>query len=224
MMERGGCQISVKGSIVNPSSWIICLVLAVSCLLAGSAGASPFDGIKKTYSEITTMEATFHQKLFIASLKKEREFEGEFFYKRQKGFLWRYKTPRVKYFLYDGRHIYQGEEDKPFIVKEKINKEKTGGTFLDLIEDISRMDEIFTLKQQSAEGNMNVLDLLPKRDSTVNLARVWIDSQNRVKKIEIHEFTGNINTIAFSSIKTNQPLDDNRFVFKPDKTKEIIER
>jgi outer membrane lipoprotein-sorting protein len=190
----------------------------------GSRSASPFDGIKKTYSEVTTMEATFQQKIYIASLQKERGFEGDFSYKRHKGFLWRYKAPKVKYFLYDGRYIYQGEEDKSFILKEKINKEKTGGTFLDLIEDISKMDELFTLKQQGISGGMDVLELLPKRDSTVNLAKVWIDKQNRVRKIEIHEFTGNINTIEFSSIKVNQPLDDGRFVFRPEKGKDIVER
>jgi outer membrane lipoprotein-sorting protein len=45
-----------------------------------------------------------------------------------------------------------------------------------------------------------------------------------VRKIEIHEFTGNINTIEFSSIKVNQYIDDAKFDFKLDKQKEVIER
>ncbi len=65
---------------------------------------------------------------------------------------------------------------------------------------------------------------MPKKDSTVTLARVWIDKKNIVKKIEIHEFTGNINTVEFSSIKVNQPIGDTTFIFKPDREKEIIER
>ncbi len=187
-------------------------------------GASPFEGIKKTYSEIVTLDAKFHQKIVIASLKKERESDGEFFYKRHKGFLWKYKTPKVKYFLYDGKYIWQGDEEKPFVIKERIRKEKTGGTFLDLIEDIAKMDEIFTLRQQSRSGDFEVLDLVPKKEGTVTSAKIWIDKQNRVKKIEIHEFTGNTNAIEFSSIKINQSMDDGKFTFRPDKEKEVVER
>jgi outer membrane lipoprotein carrier protein len=185
---------------------------------------SPFDEIKKTYAEIKTLETQFSQKIFISSLKRERYSKGEFLFKRQKGFLWRYKTPKVQYFLYDGKFIWQVEDDKPFVTKDKIDKEKTGGTFFDLVEDIAKIDELFTIKEQKIEENMEVLQLLPKKEGSVNSARVWIDKQKKIKKIEIHEFTGNINTIEFLAIKVNQPIDDGKFVFKNDGKKEIVER
>jgi len=186
--------------------------------------ASPFENIKRTYSAINTMEARFHQVIFISSLKKEREFDGEFYYKRQRGFLWRYKKPKVKYFIYDGRHIWQGEEDKNFIIRDRVNKEKSSGTFLDLIEDMAKLDEVFTLKEHSRAGDLEILELLPKKDTTAKLARVWIDGNNLVRRIQIHEFTGNINTIEFSSIKPNRPIDDAIFIFRPEPGKEIVER
>jgi chaperone LolA len=193
-------------------------------LRTASSSSSPFDEIKKTYAEIKTLEAQFNQKIFISSLKKERESKGEFFFKRQKGFLWRYKAPKVQYFLYDGKFIWQGEDDKPFVTKDKIDKEKTGGTFFDLVEDIAKIDELFTIKEQKVVDDFEVLELLPKKEGTVNSAKVWIDKQKRIKKLEIYEFTGNINTIEFSGIKVNQPLDDGKFVFKRDGSKEIVER
>ena len=193
-------------------------------LRTGSSPAAPFDEIKKTYAEIKTLEAQFSQKIFISSLKKERDSKGEFFFKRQKGFLWRYKAPKVQYFLYDGKFIWQGEDDKPFVTKDKIDKEKTGGTFFDLVEDIAKIDELFTIKEQKVVDDFEVLELLPKKEGTVNSAKVWIDKQKRIKKLEIYEFTGNINTIEFSGIKVNQPLDDGKFVFKRDGSKEIVER
>ncbi len=203
--------------ILVPCTWYL---VPGFCL----AQPSPFDGLKKTYSAITTLETGFRQKIHIASLNKERQFEGEFWYKRGKGFLWRYSRPKTKYFLYDGRHIFQGEEDKPFIMKDRINKEKTGGTFLDLVEDVTRIDQLFTLKGQGISGAFDVLDLVPKKDSTVNSARVWIDKEQVVRKVEIREFTGNVNTIEFFGIKVNRPVDDGRFVFRPEKDKEVIER
>lgn len=220
-----GYNIIKIGFKVKTAFFFVILFLAFSFQLSAiSAEDSPFDSLKKTYAQINTLEARFHQRIFISSIKKEREFDGEFYYKRQRGFLWRYKTPKVKYFLYDGRFIWQGEEDKSFIIKDRVNKEKTSGAFLDLIEDIAKLDEIFTLKEHSRAGDLEILELLPKKDTTVKSARVWIDNQNLVKKIQIHEFTGNVNTVEFSSIKPNRSIDDARFTFKSAPGKEIIER
>lgn len=189
-----------------------------------SVQASPFDGIKKTYADIRTLETKFNQRIVISSLKKERESKGEFFFKRQKGFLWRYTSPKVQYFLFDSNYLWQGEDEKPFVIKDKINKEKTDGTFFDLIEDIGKIDELFTLKEQKMAGELEMMELVPKKEGTVNSAKVWIDKQRMIKKIEMIEFTGNINTIEFSGIKVNQPLDDRKLIFKRDTGKEIVER
>jgi outer membrane lipoprotein-sorting protein len=126
---RCGRWLSFRISILGFRIWgrrlagIWNAALMILVVLSSVVLASPFDGLKKTYSEINTLETSFHQKIYIAGLKKERDFDGEFLYKRGRGFLWKYKTPKAKYFLYDGRNIYQGEEEKPFIIKERINKE-----------------------------------------------------------------------------------------------------
>jgi chaperone LolA len=197
---------------------ILLMVAPVLC------GASALDSLKKTYAGINALEAKFHQQLFIENIKKARDFDGEFSYKRGKGFLWRYTKPKAKYFLYDGQFIWQDDEEKTFVLKSKKNQEKTENTFLDLVEDITKIDDLFTLKQESVSGDMTVLELVPKKEGNITAAKVWIDKQNLVRKIEIKEFTGNINTIEFSTIKANQSISDGKFVYKPDKKKEIVEQ
>ncbi len=197
---------------------VVLMVVPVLCCASG------LDSVKKAYAGINTLEARFHQKLFIENIKKTREFDGEFSYKRGNGFLWRYTSPKAKYFLYDGQYMWQDDEEKAFVLKEKINKEKTGGTFFDLVEDITKIDDLFTLKQESVSGNMTVLDLVPKKEGNVTSAKVWVDKQDLVRKIEIKEFTGNINTIEFSSVKVNPSINEGKFVFKPDKKKEVVEQ
>jgi chaperone LolA len=197
---------------------------ANQALRTDSGYISPFDGIKKAYGAITTLEALFKQKVFIAALKKERESSGEFLFKRHKGFLWRYRAPSVKLFLFDGNTMWQSEQEKSFVIKERVSKDKTAGTFLDLIEDIAKIDDLFTLKQESKVGDLEVLELLPKKDGTVTSAKIWIDKDYVVRKIELREFTGNTNAIEFSSIRINPPLSDAKFIFKPGPEKEVIER
>jgi chaperone LolA len=202
----------------------IMLYAVILIVAPGLCAASGLDSLKKNYAGINTLEAKFHQQLFIENIKKAREFDGEFFYKRGKGFLWRYTKPKAKYFLFDGQYMWQDEEDKTFALKEKINKEKTGGTFFDLVEDITKIDDLFTLKQENVSGDMTVLDLVPKKEGNITAAKVWIDKQNLVRKIEIKEFTGNVNTIEFSAVKVNQSVSDGKFTYKPDKKKEIVEQ
>ena len=197
---------------------IILLMAPVLCCASG------FDSLKKTYAGINTLEAKFHQSLFIENIKKAREFDGEFFYKRGKGFLWRYTKPKAKYFLYDGQYIWQDEEDKTFVLKSKKNKEKTENAFLDLVEDITKIDDLFALKQESMSGDMTVLDLVPKKEAGITAAKIWIDKQDLIRKIETKEFTGNINTIEFSAVKVNQTISDGKFIYKSDKKKEIVEQ
>ncbi|MBA4391215.1 MAG: outer membrane lipoprotein carrier protein LolA [Syntrophus sp. (in: bacteria)] len=206
------------------NGWKVTLCAIMLMVVPALCGASGFDTLKKTYGGINSLEANFHQKIFISSIKKVREFDGEFFYKRGRGFLWRYTKPKIKYFLYDGQHMWQDEADKSFVLKEKINKEKTGGTFFDLVEDITKLDDLFVLKQESMSGGMEVFELIPKKDGSITSAKVWVDKESLVRKIEIKEFTGNVNTIEFSAVKANQPVSDGKFTFKPDKEKEIVER
>jgi len=218
---KRGLNLSIS---MSRASCIVYLLVFLICTSPQYISASSFDGLKKTYSDITTMEVSFHQKIYIAGLKRERQFDGTFIYKRQKGFVWRYRTPKVKYFLYDGIYMWQAEEDKPFVIKEKVNREKTGGTFLDLVEDITRIDEFFTLKQMDRKGTLEVMELIPKKDSTVTFARVWFDAQNIITRIEINEFTGNRNIIEFTSHRINKPVDEAKFSTQPFSGKEIVER
>ncbi|HOP85537.1 MAG TPA: outer membrane lipoprotein carrier protein LolA [Syntrophorhabdaceae bacterium] len=212
-MKKGKCSIIIFN-----------IFLFFSCgFFAKTVYASNFEDIKKTYSAIITLEAGFTQKIFISSLKKEREFEGDFFYKRGKGFLWRYSKPKGRYFLFDGNFIWQGEEEKPFVYKRKINRDKTVGTFFDLLDDIAKIDELFNIKERKRSGDMDVLELVPKKDGQVLSAKIWVDRLNMVKKIEIYEFTGNINTLSFTHTKINDPINDAKFIYRQEKGKEIIE-
>jgi chaperone LolA len=191
--------------------------------MAGLAHADMLDSIKKTYSGIDTVEARFDQKITMSALKRQREGAGEFFYKRGKGFLWRYTVPKGKVFLYYGTALWQEEEDKPTVVREKVNKGKMEGSFLDLVDDVTRIDTLFTVKESTRQDNMDVLLLVPKKEGTLQSARIWVDDQFIIRRMEIVEITGNVNVMEFSSIKIDKPLSDALFVFKTG-NKEIEER
>jgi len=218
---------SILTLCLTPCALLLWLAVFVSSiLLLGQprvARADAVDLLKKTYAGIQTVEAGFNQKIVISTLKRERESKGEFYYKRGKGFLWKYTSPNHKIFLYDGKAMWQGDEEQPFVIKERVDKGKVQGSFLDFVEDISKLDEVFTIQAvaQDKEGTMFLL--APKKEGMLKEARIWVDTKYLVKRIEITEITGNTNTLSFSSIKVNKHLDDGLFIFNAG-GKEIMER
>ena len=202
--------------------------LAAACLLClvlpgvGALRAETLDSLKRTYSGLNTVEAHFRQEIFLTSLKRQRRMEGDFFYKRGKGFLWRYTAPKEKVFLYDSSAVWQAEADKPYVTKDKVDRQKMEGSFLDLVDDVARLDAIFRLKGSEREDDVEALDLLPRKEGMLKSARVWVDANGIVRRIKIVEITGNVNIIEFSPIKTGVALPDSLFVFKPD-GREVID-
>ncbi|MBP1730046.1 MAG: lolA [Deltaproteobacteria bacterium] len=197
--------------------------IAVTLFHAVPASADVLEMLKKTYSEVQTVEARFDQKITIATLKRERESKGEFYYKRSRGFLWKYSEPAPKIFLYDGKAMWQADEDKPFVVKERVDKARIEGSFFDLVDDVSKLDQLFNVREAAKEKEGSVLLLMPKKEGMLQSARMWLDNQYLVRRIEITEATGNVNALSFSAIKVNKGLSDSLFLFNPGK-KEIVER
>jgi len=226
--RSGWCPVHGSPSTVNrqPSTTgaaIGLLVCLIALFQAAPVCADAIDTLKKTYAGIQTVEARFNQTITIATLKRERESKGEFYYKRGKGFLWKYRSPNRKVFLYDGKALWQADEEQSFVIRERVDRNKVQGSFLDLVEDISKLDDYFTIREvaQDKEGFMFLL--APKKEGMLKEARIWADAKYLVSRIEITEVTGNTNTLSFSSVKVNKPLDDALFIFNPGK-KEIMER
>jgi outer membrane lipoprotein carrier protein len=209
--------------MICPQRRLLLLVLLLFVAVPALGQAQELNAIKKKYSEIKTVEAQFQQKITISALKRLRETKGEFFYKRGKGFLWKYTLPTEKIFLYDGNAVWQADQDKPYVIKEKMNKEKMEGNFLDLVEDVTRLDKLFAVKETFRQDNLDVFHLVPKKEGSVKSARIWVDGESIIRKMEISEITGNVNIIEFSSIKIDKSVSDNLFVFKPG-NKEVEER
>ncbi len=191
--------------------------------LPGVAKADALDALKKTYASVQTVQANFSQKITIVTLKRERESKGEFFYKRGKGFLWKYAAPSSRIFLYDGKAIWQAEEDKPFVTKDTVDRGKIQGSFLDLVDDVAKLDDYFKVQETGRDKEGLVLLLTPRKEGMLQSARLWVDTGYLVKRIEITEVTGNVNTLSFSSTRINRPLEDSLFKFDPGK-KEVVER
>ena len=111
--------------------------------------------------------------------------------------------------------MWQAEEGTSFVTRSRVDRERMEGSFLDLVDDVTRLDALFTLVRSNREGEIETLDLAPKKEGTLQAARIRVDSRYIITRVEITEITGNVNVIDFSKVTINKPLPDSLFVFKP---------
>lgn len=199
---------------------IALLFFVISSLCLGSTT----DDIREKYSTIRTFKCQFRQTLFLAHLNSKKEFTGDFYYKKGKGFIWIYKTPWLRYFLFDGNNLYQYDERKPYVVKERMDSINSRTYFLDLIEDIGNLERHFSVKERTFEGNSEVIRLEPKKEGMIAYVKIWFGKGLDLQKIEIAEKNGNKNLLLFKSVVLNGEIEDSKFMFRNDRGKEVIER
>jgi outer membrane lipoprotein-sorting protein len=181
--------------VMKPTSAALVAAFFFFFTPAALRAETTLDALKKSYREIRTVDAHFRQKILIKSLRRERDTEGDFFYKRGRGFRWAYTKPREKTFLYDGSYIWQGEQDKPFVTREKVTRERLEGNFLDRVDDDPPRHTL-TLEAVVREGDMDVV-LLAREGGQFAVAR----SGGRPAISESGDLgdNGNVNMIDFTS-------------------------
>lgn len=200
------------------------LLLSFLLFIASCSYAASIEEIKAKYSNIRTFNAKFTQEIQLASIDTKREFSGEVYFKRGRGFLWIYKKPRLRYFLFDGSFLYQVDEEKPYVVKEKFDPSKSQGYFLDLLEDIKNLDRHFKVRRVRSSENEILIELEPKENSALSMVTLRLDNSQTLLGLEILERTGNKNSFKFTSVVLDGEIPDHRFVFKMPKDKELLER
>ena len=90
------------------------------------------------------------------------------------------------------------------------------GNFLDLVDDVARLDTLFTLKGSAREDDMEVLVLVPRRKARCKSARLWVDGQRIIGRSRSSRSRATSTSSISPSIKVGEPLADSLFVFKPD--------
>lgn len=198
--------------------------LTILILSFSFAYAAHFKDIANKYASIKTLKTQFKQKVFLASLGSERVFSGSFYYKKGRGFLWMYENPKKRYFLFDGTYLYRYDEEKPFVIKEKIDSKKSHDLFLDLINDLENLDKYFVLLQHISFGEKDIFLCVPKTERLIASVEISFGKDMLLEKIEIVEKNGNKNILLFRSVSINEEIDDGMFLYKKEIGKELIVR
>lgn len=233
-------------------------VLAICCTLLipffspspAMAAASLKDvvaTVEKSYNSLTDLQASFSQKTFLPSVKKEQKGNGTLSLRKNPGgaamFRFDYTKPR-QLIVSDGTTVWFYLPENKQVMQTGVNTlfEGTNSVTLNYLTGIGRISRDFTITMlnngRDAAGNY-LLELVPKKPSR-NLAKLHLTvSAEAVERYlkegkapktfpitssVVFDPYGSRTAIEFGNVRVNRGLRGSLFTFKVPEGVEVIKQ
>jgi len=228
------------------------LTLALSLQLPGPSAASSdaelkdvIAAVEKSYESLADLQASFSQKAYIPSVKREQTGNGKLFIRMRPGgsalFRFDYAKPK-QLIVSNGSTVwfYLPENRQVMVTDVKSLFEEGNGLALSFLTGIGRISRDFKVSKadggRDGAGN-HLLELVPKAPSrTVAKLRLTVSAEavNRFLKegslkgifpivsSMVFDPFGTRTVIEFSDVKVNGGISRSLFTFKPPAGVEVI--
>lgn len=177
------------------------------------------DKVQETYRKTDQFRADFMQKTRIEILDREVEEKGELVFAKPGRFLIHYKGARERKYISDGKTLWvYRPKEKEVEVYEDL-KDILSREALVFLGGLGEMTKEFKVSEKGEGG----LVLIPKRKGALFTKLILkIDPQTHlVQEATLFPRSGNESQYRFSSIRTNEPVEEKAFTFHESDTKEI---
>jgi len=199
-------------------------VLTLNPAVASEEGVK--DVVKKLqsrYEQTKDLSAEFKQTTKIEGFATPIRSSGKMYIKKPGRLRWDYADPNVE-------EIYVNQNDVKMYVPEhkqvlvgKLTQMAASQAPLQLLQGAAKLEEQYDLDLSRAgdkgEGGLPVITLLPKQDgneSVRTVTRIVLEVQPKtyfIKRVAIHELSGNVSTFEFFNLKPNSGLKPALFDF-----------
>jgi len=129
---------------------------------------------------------------------------------------WDYVEPSVEQIFVDGDQVMVYTPEHKQVVKANLTQIAASRAPLALLQGAGRLGEQFdvlpTVQEESRQGVLPLITLVPKPQekerSTITRVVLEIDPTSYlIKKMDLHEISGNVSTLRFTNIQVNQGID-----------------
>ncbi|MBI5236713.1 MAG: outer membrane lipoprotein chaperone LolA [Deltaproteobacteria bacterium] len=200
-------------------------VLAVSDKASFALEAEPIiSAMQARYEKISTVTAVFTQEVSTQTggvLKSE----GEFFFKKPGRMKWLYTMPEKDVVVSNGKTLWVFQPDLNQVI-EKPMEAGAGALVISFLSGLGELKDEFdiTLAAVNDDAKNHVLNLEPKKTHP-GIKRMTMELDKKtliVVKTVVQDHLGNTTAITFSGIKTDIPLKDSFFEYKPPKGAAVV--
>lgn len=196
-----------------------CISFLLLSSIVSPACAQVLDELIKRQKGITTVEAKFRQEKKTALMRKPIKSSGVFFFRSPMGVRWQYDEGLLV--IYDGKYLYIYSPEMEVAEKVTGVAQYTGP----LAFDIGFLSKEFVITAEKSSQKV-MLNLKPRGKMPLESMQMEFPASGAAfpEVVTVREATGDATVITFSGVKTNRPLKEGLFIFKPPPGVKIHER
>jgi outer membrane lipoprotein carrier protein len=178
--------------------------------------------LQARYEKTRDLQADFTQSTHIEGFATPITSSGRVYIKKPGHLRWDYLDPNVE-------EIYVNRDDVMMYVPEhkqvlvgKLTQMAASQAPLQLLQGVAKLEEQFDVEPTPdgrGEEGLPLITLLPKAtepDSVRTVAKIILDLQPKthfIKRVAIHEVSGNVSSFQFDNLKPNSGLNNTLFEF-----------
>jgi outer membrane lipoprotein carrier protein len=201
--------------------WLAGALLALVVVLGTRAEATESDGktvqeivqaVEKTYANVQAIRADFIQTSRSAAMGEQKQ-KGKVMLKRPRKMRWAFTAPDDRQFVTDGQTMWiWSATDNQVIVTGDFASQS--GDMPQLLDDLSKLDEMFDIVKLPDTPQAHVLSLTPKKQASFKKLELVIEkSKYTLEKVTMTDAMDGVVELAFSQMKLNPELADSSFTF-----------
>ena len=190
------------------------ILILFTCIFPQNNSNELLEKIQDKYKSISSFTADFSQ--YFGNNKRN---SGKFFFKKDNNIRLDTKSSTI---VSNGSTNWNyNKKQNKVIISNYDDSDASMISFDKIIYDFPSKSNV----NQSIENGNKVLIITPKEGSNLNFnqAKLWINNDNLIKKIEIKEKNNSLMTIDLSNYKLNQDLAESQFSFTPPEGTKVID-
>lgn len=171
------------------------------------------------YREVSAMCADFEQAIEVRLLGSRIESAGRVCQRRPNLFSMRFSDPEGDMVISDGAHfwVYYPSVDEQQVVRHpaagSAGRHDFFREFLD--NPASKYSAEDRGTGRVGERECRIVSLTPRAGASYRSARLWLDAANHlIRRLELHEESGNVRTVTLSNVDLSPVLDPALFIFE----------
>ena len=200
---------------------VLWLLAAQPAAIAQESGAAlrAMEDAAGRYREVDAMCADFEQKIEVRLLGRRVESAGKVCQQRPNLFSMRFSDPEGDMVISDGDHfwVYHPSLDEEQVMRyPAADSPGRHDFFREFLEDPASKYSAEDGGTESVGGReCRVVSLTPGTGASYRGARLWIDDETHlIRRLELHEESGNVRTVTLSNLYLASALEPDLFTFE----------
>lgn len=170
--------------------------------------------IQNKFESLQNIEADF-----IQSVDDKKIMKGKFFFSQMNNYRIELKNNII---ISDGKSIWNIDNKRKKVIISNIDNNPLAFSLRDYIFNYPQKCDV----SEEDYGERKVITLFPLQNQNqmnFKLAKIWIDQNYLIRKIEVYDFGNNLYLFEFNNIKIDQSLNEDKFKFNNSDSLKIID-